>query len=110
MDIGMLNRCITFQKQETAADDVGNHIDTWTDYYSCAATVSGESGNETFAAGEINEHPDLCVTVRCCRKAAAVTSTGYRIVFDEEIYDVIGIDHFGYKMEALKFKCRKVKR
>ena len=50
------------------------------------------------------------VTIRWCQKAAAITEDGYRIVFHGELYNIIGIDHFSYKKEALKYRCRKVGR
>ncbi len=110
MDIAMLNERVTFQKNEVVTDKNGNHTNEWNEFYSCAATISGESGREDTAAGQTTEHPDMNVTVRWCRKASEVTEDGYRILFHGEIYDIIGIDHFSYKKKALKFKCRKVKR
>ena len=50
MDIALLNVRIIFQKNETVVDRFGNHKNEWTDYYSCHATVSGESGSETSVA------------------------------------------------------------
>ena len=47
MEVALLNVRITFQKNEVVSDALGNHKDEWKDYYSCYATVSGESGSET---------------------------------------------------------------
>ena len=110
MDIAMLNERVTFQKNEVVTDRIGNHTNAWTDHYTCAATISGESGREEQDAGQTTEHPDMNVTVRWCRKTAAVTENGYRILFHGELYDIIGIDHFSYKRQALKFRCRKAGR
>lgn len=46
MDIALLNVKITVQKNETVVDAIGNHKNTWTDYHTCFATVSGEGGSE----------------------------------------------------------------
>lgn len=46
MEVALLNVRITFQKNEVISDAIGNHRNEWTDYYSCYATVSGESGSE----------------------------------------------------------------
>lgn len=43
MNIALLNTRITIQQQTTTVDTIGNHINTWQDYYTCAATVSGET-------------------------------------------------------------------
>jgi len=110
MNIAMLNERVTFQKNEVVTDRIGNHTNAWTDYYECAATISGESGREDQEAGQTTEHPDMNVTIRWCRKAAAITEDGYRILFHGEIYNITGIDHFSYKNEALKFRCQKARR
>ena len=33
MDIALLNVPVIFQKNEVTVDDIGNHINQWTDYY-----------------------------------------------------------------------------
>ena len=50
------------------------------------------------------------VTVRYCKETAAVTSTKYRLVFMDEIYDILAVDHLNFKRHGLKFRCRKVRR
>ena len=110
MDISLLNKKVTFQANELVTDEIGNHSNVWTDHYTCMATISGEAGDEERDAGEITEKVDLAVTVRWCRKTKAVTSTHYRIVIDDELYDILGIDHFSYTNRAIKFRCRKVRR
>ena len=50
------------------------------------------------------------VTVRYCSETAAITSTKFRIVFEGELYDILGINHLSFKKHAIKFKCRKVRR
>ncbi len=110
MDAALLNVKIMFQKKEVVVDAIGNHTSKWADYYSCHATVSGEGGSEKAVAGLIVEDSDLSFTVRYCRKAAEVTTDGYRISFIGELYNIVSIDHMNYKKKALKFKCEKVRR
>ena len=110
MNIYMLNKRVTFEKNETVIDDFGNNSNSWTTYYVCMGTVSGESGNEELVTGQTVEKADLSITVRYCRKTAAVTSSGYRVEMDGDCYDIESIDHFSYKKQALKFRLRKVKR
>lgn len=113
MEVSLLNVRIAFQKNTVEVDGIGNHKNTWADYYSCHATVSGEAGKQTsesYAAGTVADGPDVSFTVRWCRKASAVDSTGYRVVFDGGIYDILAIDHMNYKKKCLKFKCRKARR
>lgn len=110
MDIALLNVQVTFQKNEVVVDDIGNHINQWSDYYCCHATVSGEGGTETAVAGITVDDSDLSFTVRYCQKTSLVDATGYRIVFREELYNILAIDHMNYKRKSIKFKCQKVRR
>ena len=110
MNIALLNKQITIQKNTAAADEIGNHLNEWEDYYTCMATISGEGGNEVRDAGQVVEKADLTVTVRYCLKARAVTPTHYRIVLDGVIYNIIFVDHFSYRNKALKFMCQRAER
>lgn len=110
MDVALLNVKITFQKNSVEVDAIGNHKNGWTDYYTCHATVSGESGNEKHTAGTTVEDSDLAFTIRWCRKAAEIDVTGYRVVFHGELYNITSVDHMNYKKKSLKFRCQKVRR
>ncbi len=110
MDIALLNRRITLQKSETVMDGIGNHKNEWSDYYTCSATVSGESGKETAVAGTTVENTDVSFTVRYCAAVADVTEDRYRVVFGGDIYDIVGIDHLSYKHKCIKLRCKKARR
>ncbi len=110
MDISLLNVRITFQANETVVDRYGNHTCAWTDYYSCYATVSGESGDEKSVAANTMYESDIAFTVRFCRALEHADPTQLRIIFNDEIYDIKFIDHMNYKRESLKFRCRRVRR
>lgn len=114
MNIALMNVKITFQKNETVTDRIGNHTNAWADYYSCRAAVSGENtsrkGSEDEAAGTTVDHSNTDFTVRCCDKVKGIKSDEYRIIFGDEIYDIVGIDHMQYKRKHYKFRCRKARR
>lgn len=113
MDVAAMNVRIMFQKNEAVSDSIGNHTNTWLDYYSCHATISdsqGKSSAESEAAGQTVAHPDISFTVRFCRKVKAVETTGFRILWDGGIYDILKVDHLNNKKHALKFKCQKAGR
>lgn len=76
MDIGLLNLRIQIQKNAVISDAIGNRKNTWTDYFSCYATIGGESGTEVYRAGETLESADLTFTVRYSSETAAVTPSG----------------------------------
>ena len=49
-------------------------------------------------------------TIRFCRAASAITSTGYRVIFDGETYDILGVNHMNFKNKGIKLLCQKVRR
>ena len=110
MDIAALNSRITVQKNTVIVDKVGNHINRWEDYFSCYATVSGASGNESESAGTTNETENLDFTVRYCSELSVVTPSGYRVLFRGRIYDISCVDPMGFKNNSLKFKATLRKR
>lgn len=110
MEIALLNVKITFQKNSVVSDAIGNRKNTWTDYYTCHATASGEGGDEKAAAGLTVVESDIAFTVRFCKRAAEVTADGFRIVFNGETYNIVSVDHMSYKKKSLKFRCEKARR
>ena len=113
MDVAALRSKVTFQKNETVTDKYGNHKNAWTDYYTCFATIGGEglaSSKEDEVAGITVEDYSMTVSVRYCRKAAAIDSTHFRVMFMGEIYNIVNIDHMNFRKKSLKFTCRKERR
>ena len=113
MDVAALRSKVTFQKNETVTDKYGNHKNDWTDYYTCFATIGGEglaSSKEEEVAGTTVEDFSMTVSVRYCRKAAAIDSTHFRVMFMGEIYNIVNIDHMNFRKKSLKFTCRKERR
>lgn len=113
MDIAAMNVRITFQKQAVVVDEIGNRSNEWTDYYSCFATISNSSGKtdtESEGAGTTLDELDIGFTVRFCQKTFAVNSTGYRIIWNGDVYNIVKVDYLNMKKQGLKFRCRKVER
>ena len=86
MDAVLLNVRITFQKNEIITDSIGNHKNEWKDYYSCYATVSGESGSEKNVAANTFYNADIAFTVRYCKALKDADTTKLRVVFNGELY------------------------
>lgn len=114
MDIELLNTRITIEKNESIADEIGNHQSAWSDYYTCHATISNEAssflGAQEEKAALIIDHSNLDFTIRWCNKSKIIDITHYRVLFNEEIYNIIAIDHMNYKRKCLKLRCRKEER
>ena len=52
MNIALLNTRIEVQRNSQTIDQYGNHKNTWEPYWSCYATVSGETPKEDTEAGQ----------------------------------------------------------
>ena len=113
MEIALLKQRITFQRNPILTDYIGNHTGSWNDEFACFATVGGESGRngkETAVAGTTVEDADCTFTVRWCGQTANVGTTSHRIIFNNEIYNIVAVDHMNYKKKCIKFRCRKARR
>ncbi|BFK56540.1 hypothetical protein I2400191J7_15500 [Ruminococcus bicirculans (ex Wegman et al. 2014)] len=110
MNIELLNVRIYIQKNEVISDSIGNRKNAWKDYYTCYATVSAEAGKESTGAGLIVDDSKIDFKIRYCKKAAALTSTGYRVQFGSELYDILAVDHMNFKRKCIKLSCQKVRR
>ncbi len=110
MDIAAMNVRITIQKNDTAVDRYHNHTAVWTDYFTCWATCSGQTGTETDDTGQTLEEDRMDFTVRYCSETAAVTSTKYRILLGSRIYNIDHVDDMAFRHRSLKFHATLVRR
>ena len=104
MDIGALRVRIVIHKSSIAVDKYGNHLSSWTDYFTCWATAntSGRQSDETEKAAVTQEKNAVDFTVRYSPEVAAVNSKEYRILLDGRIYNIRSIDEMGFKKNSRK--------
>ena len=100
---------ITIQKNHHNVDEISNHVSTWEDYYSCWAYASTYAAEET---GEevISEERSVTFEVRYCPEIALVTSTGYRVLFRDAVYDIQSVDPMNYDKKSVRLTCRREHR
>lgn len=110
MEIAALNVRIMIQKNEVVVDKYQNHTSKWTDYFACWATCSGQTGTETDDAGQTLEEDKMDFTVRYSSETAAVTSTSYRIMLGDRIYNIDHVDDMAFKRRSLKFHATLARR
>lgn len=110
MRISDLNRKITFQNKNVEVDEIGNHKSVWTEYLETSAYISFQGkGEEVFLGMEV-DRSDISFTVRFQNSLKNINTSEYRILFDDEKYNIISIDFMNYKNRLIKFRCRKVSR
>ena len=105
-----MNVKITVQKSAVTVDEIGNHKAEWQDFYTCFATAGNESPSEDTAAGTVVDNSKINFTVRWCKSVSEVDSTDFRVKYDGEIYNILGIDHMNFKKKSVKLKCQKARR
>lgn len=110
MNIELMNVRIFISKNDVVVDAIGNHKNVWSEYYTCYATVSAEAGKEETDAGLVVDDSKVDFTIRWCKKAAAITSTEYRVQFNGQLYDILAVNHMNYKRKSIKLCCQKVRR
>ena len=110
MKIALLNAQIEILQNEVVVDDIGNHKNVWNPYYTCHATISAEGGKEMTEAGMVVDDSTADFTVRWCSKTKELSSTGFRVKYGSEEYDILSVDHMNNKHKSIKLKCQKVRR
>ena len=110
MNIALLNVRIEIQKNTVFTDRYGNHKNEWLPYLSCYATVSGEAPTQDTEAGQTIDDSRIDFTLRWFTASSVINSTNYRVLYKDELYDILGVNHMNCKNKSVKLLCRKVRR
>lgn len=96
-------------RSQPTKDKVGNHRNAWVDYYTCFAYASTFEAQED--EGEVTaEQKSVVFTVRWCSEVNKLTSTGFRVLFRGELYDITSVDPMNYGKKTIKLHCRLERR
>ncbi len=106
MEISRLKEKIIIEKNQVTIDGIGNHINAWSEYYTCRAYASTFTAQET--DDEVVEHENRIIlfSVRSCEKTKVLTSINYRVRFREQIYNIVSVDMLNYKGKEIKLRCK----
>lgn len=107
--IEKLNEKITIQQDAVTVDRYGNHVKAWTDIFTCRAyanTYVKEEGEGVLTTDERS----ITFEVRYCSELAGITSTGYRVVFHGENYNILSVDMMNWNRKMIHLKCKKEAR
>ena len=107
--ISRRNERITFQRNEIYSDKYKNRLQQWTDYFTCSAYANTYTAQEDGDA-VISEEKSVSFECRWCPELDAVTSTGFRILFRGDRYNILSVDPMNYQRQAIRFTCRREKR
>ena len=110
MNIASMNLRIVIQKNVLVVDDIGNHLNEWTDCYSCYASAFTKSMNEDDEAGKTTVNETVEFNIRYSSEVADISSDGYRIAFNGSIYNITSIDFMGFKKKTIKIYAKREKK
>ena len=103
MNVGEFRHPIVIQElQETGKDDNGNITRAWRDVASTLAAVHDVSGREFYAAAAYQMQD----TVTFAMRWQPGIGTHMRIVFCDNPYKIMQINHLGYKRDFITVKAR----
>ncbi|MCW6681313.1 phage head closure protein [Aerococcaceae bacterium NML160702] len=110
MQVNLLNERISLLKMKLVTDEIGNHTNEWREIYSCFATISHESPQESTDHGVVYDDSKIDFTIRYSSEVASIQSTNYRVKFKGDFYSILGIDHMNYQKKCLKLHCQRIER
>ena len=103
-----LTESVSLQRSETVIDRYQNHSNTWADYYSCYAYASTYEKYEV-ESKITKEERQITFEVRYCSELKDISSTGYRVLFHGEAYNIEAVDMMNYQKRRIRLKCKREK-
>ena len=94
MEIGNMNQRISILENHTKVDEIGNHLNVWEEISSCWTEVrvrNLQSSSEKTTAGVTREIRTIIFTVRQSPSLACINSTTHKILFRNQIYNIISV-------------------
>lgn len=102
INVGLMHEHIIIQRLEVTPNEIGQQIESWSDYAKVHAYVNSYSGSEKYAGKRDISAADISFTVRYCKKISAINSVDFRIIFRNEVYNILFVDNYQFKNETLK--------
>lgn len=100
----IFNKKIIIQKKTVVTVD-GKQKATWADFFTAWANVNGLFGSEYWAAVQQKAENTVVFAVRWCKTLDVLKATEYRIMFNNQIYDIKHIDNVQFANRELKIKA-----
>lgn len=107
MHAGAYRHKIEIQKNTPYQDGIGNPKSNWEKFREIYAYVNGLSGNEYWEAAALHAETTLEVVTRWKPFYKEMNSKGYRIVFENEFYDILSIDNIQFNNKIVKMRVQK---
>ena len=107
MNAGAYRDRITIEKCSYEADAIGNRKAVWAEYWAGFAYVNNLSGAEYWAAAQVKAEETVQFILRYTKMLDVLNSTGYRIRFRGDSYNIESVDNVRYRNETVKIRARR---
>lgn len=101
---GDYDRFITIERRSTSVNDVGDTVETWAAIAGVWAARDPQQAVERFGANETYATVDTVFRTRWYPWAPTLTPQGFRIVYRDRIYNVLGFAEIG-RREQVQIPC-----
>ena len=106
-EIARFNERITFQKNSVTVDRYKNHVNEWTDYYSCHSYASTYQYDREEKQVVIREDRTINFEVRWCSELKDLDSTHYRVLFHGAVYNIVNVDMMNFQRKTIRVRCER---
>ncbi len=104
MDIGSLNKRITFQSLQNTENEYGESIQNWTDLKTVWASINPIVGKEYFAAETVNSEISHKIRLRYIEGIKPTM----RIKFKERYFNIISVINYQERNIELQLMCKEL--
>lgn len=105
MKAGDLKHPISIERSTKITDDRGNRVTVWVSVWSGMASMQDVSGRDFYAA---QAHQAQDVVTFGIRWQDGI-DTAMRIIYAGQVYEIVQINHLGYKRDYMHIKARQNK-
>lgn len=104
MDIGRLKHRITFQELSQSKNEYGELVEEWLDIKTVWAEIKPVSGNQFFAAKQINSEISHNVYIRC----RTDLKPSMRIKFKERVFEILYLMNVNEDNWLMQIYCKEL--
>jgi len=105
-EIARFNERITFQRNTVTVDRYNNHLNAWTDYFSCYTYASTYQQDREEGNPVIREDQTITFEVRYCSEMKVLDSIHFRVLFHDDVYNIQNVDMMNYQRKTIKVRCK----
>ena len=106
VDAGQYRNTVIIEVLNVEYDNVGNPVKKWKKWKKAKCSANGLYGSEYWEAAHTQNEDNLDLIFRWKKYMEYMNTREFRIVFKEEIFNILTIDNIKYKNEQVKMRCK----